>query len=259
MIKLSIITINRNNAQGLEKTLQSILFQTFTDFEVIVIDGNSTDNSLDIITNYANNITYWVSEPDNGIYDAMNKGIFKANGEYILFLNSGDFLLSKLTLFNVFYANYTQDFIFGVVDKEFGFRIRPPKTLTVYALIFDLISHQASFIRKSLFDELGAYDTNIKIVSDWYFLFLAISKYNKSYIVINEHIAFSDSQGVSGGKIGSELSAQIKYELIRKTYPLMFHDYFELHKYKRFTCRRIVFGIKRRLHSLALKTIKLNK
>lgn len=91
--QLSIITINRNDAQGLEKTLESIWKkQSFKDFEHIIIDGASTDNSINIIKKYASHLSYWVSEPDKGIYNAMNKGIIKAKGNYLLFLNSGDWL-----------------------------------------------------------------------------------------------------------------------------------------------------------------------
>ncbi|MDR2910496.1 MAG: glycosyltransferase [Bacteroidales bacterium] len=94
-MKLSIITINLNNVAGLQKTIESVVKQTFTDYEYIVIDGGSTDGSADIIKQHANKITYWVSEPDKGIYNAMNKGIRVAKGEYCLFLNSGDWLINS--------------------------------------------------------------------------------------------------------------------------------------------------------------------
>ena len=87
-MKLSIITVNRNNKDGLEKTIRSVIRQTSHDYEYIIIDGASTDGSPEIIRNYEENITYWISEPDTGIYNAMNKGIRKAQGDYCLFLNS---------------------------------------------------------------------------------------------------------------------------------------------------------------------------
>ena len=92
---LSIITINRNNAEGLKKTLESVASQTCRDFEHIIIDGASTDGSVDVIKDYVaspsgKNVSYWISEPDSGIYNAMNKGIKKASGDYISLLNSGD-------------------------------------------------------------------------------------------------------------------------------------------------------------------------
>ena len=105
--QLSIITINRNDAQGLEKTLESIWKkQSFKDFVHIIIDGASTDNSINIIKKYASHLSYWVSEPDKGIYNAMNKGIIKAKGNYLLFLNSGDWLENDI-LARVFKENFT--------------------------------------------------------------------------------------------------------------------------------------------------------
>lgn len=106
-MKLSIITVNRNNTEGLRKTIESVVSQTYTDFEYIIIDGASTDGSVDIIKEYADRITYWVSEPDNGIYNAMNKGILKAKGEYLQFLNSGDWLVDEGVLQTM--IKYTDD------------------------------------------------------------------------------------------------------------------------------------------------------
>jgi len=83
--KLSIITINYNNCAGLKRTIDSVVSQSFKDYEWIVIDGGSKDGSKDLIEQYSDSFTYWVSEPDNGIYNAMNKGIEKANGEWMLF------------------------------------------------------------------------------------------------------------------------------------------------------------------------------
>ncbi len=88
MLKLSIITINLNNLAGLQKTMQSVFEQTFTDYEYIVIDGGSTDGSKEYIEQHSDKLAYWVSEKDKGIYNAMNKGIIKAGGDYLLFLNS---------------------------------------------------------------------------------------------------------------------------------------------------------------------------
>ena len=91
-MKLSIITINYNHKEGLLKTIKSVVNQTYHDIEYIVIDGGSTDGSVDVVKQYEDSISYWVSEPDCGIYNAMNKGVAKATGEYCLFLNSGDSL-----------------------------------------------------------------------------------------------------------------------------------------------------------------------
>ena len=89
-MKYSIITVNLNNACGLEDTIISVFNQTCHDYEFLIIDGGSTDNSRTIIEQYQNQINYWVSEPDNGIFNAMNKGIKASRGEYLIFMNSGD-------------------------------------------------------------------------------------------------------------------------------------------------------------------------
>ena len=89
-MKYSIITVNFNNKEGLRKTIESVIHQTFHDFEFIVIDGGSTDGSADVLKEYHTQIDYWVSEPDGGIYQGMNKGIKKATGDYLNFMNSGD-------------------------------------------------------------------------------------------------------------------------------------------------------------------------
>ncbi|MEB3375019.1 glycosyltransferase [Bacteroides sp. CR5/BHMF/2] len=113
MPQLTIITINRNDAQGLEKTLESIWEkQSFKNFEHIIIDGASTDNSINIIKKYASHLSYWVSEPDKGIYNAMNKGIIKAKGNYLLFLNSGDWLENDI-LTRVFKESFTEDIVYA--------------------------------------------------------------------------------------------------------------------------------------------------
>jgi len=102
MFNLSIITVNLNNEVGLSKTIESVQNQTYRDYEYIIIDGGSIDGSLNILNEYSQIFTHWVSEPDSGIYDAMNKGIKFAKGEWIIFMNSGDFFANKNVLENIF-------------------------------------------------------------------------------------------------------------------------------------------------------------
>lgn len=117
-MKLSIITINLNNLEGLKKTFESVFNQTFTDYEWIVIDGGSTDGSREFIEAHQDSFSYWSSEPDRGIYNAMNKGILQANGEYLSFLNSGDYYADSETLANVFCTNHEADILFGYMIRE---------------------------------------------------------------------------------------------------------------------------------------------
>lgn len=253
MLQLSIISINWNNSSGLRKTIESVYNQTFRGFEFIVIDGNSSDDSVDVVKQYEQEIDIWKSEPDNGIYDAMNKAIQLATGEYLLFLNSGDFFASNTVLERVFAVNRTADFVFGSVTKEFGYKISPPKKITLYSVLYDLISHQSSFIKRSLFIELGLYDVKVKIVADWKFLFEAILIHHKSYEVIDVNVAFCDSRGVSGTSKGISESAETKYAIARNYFPSAFDDIVELHSFKKRTFKRLYNGIIRRSYNLLLK------
>ena len=114
-MRYTIITINYNNKEGLERTIKSTAKQTFKNFEYIVIDGGSTDGSVEVIKQYASEIDFWVSEKDNGIYHAMNKGVSHAHGDYLLFMNSGDTFHSPDVLNSV--AEYQEDIICGKVMK----------------------------------------------------------------------------------------------------------------------------------------------
>ena len=120
-MKLSIITVNYNDAEGLERTIKSVMSQSFKDFEFIIIDGGSTDASVDVIKKYENNIDYWVSETDGGIYQGMNKGLRQAQGEYVNFMNGGDSYYSPDVLNEIFALNSNADIITGT-HSENGIR-----------------------------------------------------------------------------------------------------------------------------------------
>lgn len=185
-MKLSIITVNLNNREGLQRTIDSVICQTFRDFEWIVIDGGSTDGSRELIEQYADHFAYWVSEPDKGIYNAMNKGIRAARGEYLLFLNSGDYLFANEVLEKVFLENPTEDFVYcddggstGVVENGGS-----PSFIDFRFLYTYTICHQTIFHKRTLFNT-GLFDEKYKIVSDWKFLFQHIIKNDASYRKIN--------------------------------------------------------------------------
>lgn len=175
---LSIITINYNNAQGLKKTMDSVVNQSFKNFEYIIIDGGSTDNSKQIIEQYQSKVTYWVSEKDKGIYNAMNKGIQQTKGNYLLFLNSGDYLADDNVLDNVFKSNITADIAYGnmLIEHSNGAIEQGymPDKITFKQMIVDTLWHPVSFIKKSLFDKYGLYNEELKIVSDYDFFFKTI-------------------------------------------------------------------------------------
>lgn len=117
-MKLSIITVNFNDAGGLERTIKSVISQTFCDYEFIIIDGGSTDGSVEIIKVYSDRIDYWVSEMDRGIYHAMNKGVDQAHGDYCLFLNSGDSFYNDEVLEKLSKFESNDDIIVGKVVSK---------------------------------------------------------------------------------------------------------------------------------------------
>ena len=210
--KLSIITVNLNNKEGLRKTIESVVFQTFSDCEYIIIDGGSTDGSIDIIKQHTDKISYWVSESDSGIFNAMNKGILKATGEYCLFLNSGDILYSENVLENVFRKNYLEDIITGNIievhsDKTTLRKGRPyvreqeGKSLTAFDLFAGSLFHQATFIRRKLFDQYGLYDEKYKIVSDSTFFFNLIALNGVKVKHEDIIIVYFDMNGISNVNI----------------------------------------------------------
>lgn len=171
-MKLSIITINYNNCVGLQKTIESVISQAWRDFEWIVIDGGSSDGSKELIEQYQEHFAYWCSEPDKGIYHAMNKGIASAKGEYLNFMNSGDTFYSNLSLQNVFSVSIPKDI--SVVYGDYidvcpnGIRIeqRLKDTLNVCDLMYRPINHQSTFIDRKLFLNEG-YDETYKLLADW--------------------------------------------------------------------------------------------
>lgn len=184
-VKISIITINYNDAKGLERTLVSIANQTCLDFEYIVIDGGSSDDSLAIIEKYKKHIHYYISENDLGIYNAMNKGVKIANGHYLLFLNSGDYLHDDFAI------QYLYNGIEGgedlicfnqqILGDGISYLCQPPLVIRFSDLYFGYLPHASTCIKKELFEKVGLYDENLKIVSDWKFMILSLFIYKCSY------------------------------------------------------------------------------
>ena len=255
-MKLSIITINYNNAEGLRKTLASVAAQTYAEIQHIIVDGGSTDGSVDIIREYADNqvkgeehpmmqassgtpprlevkgeensiadinastpytlhhtpsahVVRWISEPDKGIYNAMNKGIRMATGEYIEILNSGDILFdSQVTQrmiehldqtnaerkesIGILYGNMTKVNAAGKVVGKSGY--------TEYSLrqfYSSTLNHDCAYIRRDLFEKYGLYDENLKIVSDWkwYLQAIGLGRVKPEYVDID--VTIFDDGGIS--------------------------------------------------------------
>ncbi len=159
--KVSVITVVYNAVDLLERTIVNILEQTYPHIEYIIIDGGSSDGSTDIIKKYADQIDYWVSEPDNGLYDAMNKGIKAATGDWVWFINAGDLIYSKDTTSKMF-DNFGTDgeIYYGdtmLVDDDYNEiglrRLRPPQKLTWESFQKGmLVCHQSILVSRNLAD-----------------------------------------------------------------------------------------------------------
>jgi len=241
-VKISIITINYNNSAGLEKTLKSVAYQTNTDFEHIIIDGASSDNSVEVIQQYTNAQKHrypivWVSEGDAGIYDAMNKGIKLASGEYCLFLNGGDKLSNDNVIDCVLKNGIDADIVCGNAQYEPSeyhqarFLISP-KRIKASDLILHNLPHQSAFIRRQLFYDIHFYNTKYKIVSDWLFFIEAILVRNCSYKQINLFVSLCESAGLSSQPTNCELMEEEFRDSLQQILPLYYDDYVELRGYR---------------------------
>lgn len=229
MTKLSIITINRNNAAGLRKTMESVFSQTYRDFEYIVVDGASTDGSVEVIkefeqkfnpslqgeelcsiegpvdvhrTNKGVGSFKWISEPDTGIYNAMNKGCKLANGEYLLMLNSADFLVNECVVENILPELHTDDIIQGnLIEDCPKASVRNHGYGKSEVSFFDVLDayfpHQAIFISKEALIRYGYYDESYKKASDTYFFITALVLHNATFRYIDIDISNFDQHGIS--------------------------------------------------------------
>jgi len=227
-MKLSIITVNINNGPGLRKTIESVVSQTSHDIEYIVIDGGSTDGSIEVIQEFADRITYWISEPDNGIYNAMNKGISRAKGEFCQFLNSGDWLtapdvtermLEDMPDCSILYGNMLKQIPGGKV-----FYNKQIPTFSFLTFYTGALNHSPAYIKHSLFDKYGMYDESLEIVSDWKFYLIAIGLHNEPVVYRNIDVTNFDMSGVSN--LNHTLDKDERYKVLKELLPAsIFYDY----------------------------------
>ncbi|MDJ0579619.1 glycosyltransferase family 2 protein [Crocosphaera sp.] len=189
-MKISIITVCKNAETTIKKAIESVINQTYSDIEYIVVDGNSRDKTKEIINQYKTHISQWVSEPDTGIYNAMNKGIKLATGDFIYFLNSDDYLLDNNVIQDV--VNYLIksphcDVIYGNLearDKENKTLVKPPQPEKILDwMIYGSMPHQATFAKVNVFEKYGLFNEEYKIVADvaWYLNLLQYTNINWHY------------------------------------------------------------------------------
>ena len=228
---LSIITINRNNSVGLEKTLRSVWNQTRKDFECVVVDGASTDGSVEIIKHYSTlfqDRMRWVSEPDKGIYNAMNKAIRMASGDYLQFVNSGDILASDdvtermyIALENnhrptILYGNMLKDMPRGIIVRDKCFA---GQEMTMLGFYVGTLNHSPAYIRRSLFEKYGPYDETLKIVSDWKWYLKAIVFGEEKPVYADIDVTLFDMTGISETNKGLDKAErrQVLKEMVPNT------------------------------------------
>ncbi len=200
MKKLSIITINYNNKSGLQATINSVLQQTFRAFEFIIIDGGSADGSVELIEQYTGELSVWVSEKDDGIFNAQNKGAARALGEYLLFLNSGDILADNAVLEFFVPKMLKQDLIYGdiVLEKKEGRENLPmPDKLDVYYFMISSLAHPAVFIRRSFFERLKGYNETLELTADYEFFLRAVLVADATYKHYSRDVAVFNTDGLS--------------------------------------------------------------
>ena len=325
-MKLSIITINYNNAEGLRKTLESVAAQTYCDFEHIIVDGGSTDGSVEIIEAYASDMARmasgsvlmgsngdfvavdsqdstlangaqphevtqpaastqpsikWISEKDKGIYNAMNKGIeialgrrkvnsfnrselvedknkgiAMAKGEYLQFLNSGDWLVDENSLMTVFAEAKNVDIIYGdriniYEDGTTRYVNYFPDTMTALFLYQGMISHQASFIKRDLFEKYGLYREDLKYASDWEFFLKTFLLHNCSYLHLHQYVVYFDCAGISSVAANNEEMWSERRRVFAETLPAFAEDYILLEKYM-----QLLKGYDRRANKLGKIILK---
>ncbi len=213
---VSIVTVTLNACEALEDTINSVIHQKYSGIQFIVIDGGSTDGTIDIIKRYSNHIDYWVSEPDEGIYDAMNKGIKKASGKWLYFLNSGDTLCNNVLLnIEECLDDDGIDVLYGDVYVVDGERKERRFALPLERLFWGIsFCHQAAFIRNS--DRIK-YDTDYRIAADYKLIF---EKYlnGEKLRYIPYPIANYSLDGISGDyyKTGIE-TIEVASELLTKS------------------------------------------
>ena len=238
-MKLSIITIAYNNLIGLTKTAVSVLSQTITDFEWIIVDGASTDGTQDYLSQIERQ---WrgkkeylqiLSEADSGIYNAMNKGIRMAHGEYCLFLNSGDYLFADSTIAEILLQKLSADIVSGNVIHEASMyhaqgNHTSPNILSAYSLINESLPHQGTLIRRSLFKTIHPYDESFRIVSDWLFSIEAILVRHCSYQHIQMFVSVCESAGISNDPNNMIMLEEERKRGLNKVLPYFYDDYMQL-------------------------------
>lgn len=229
-MKISIITVSLNEKDTIEATFLSVLNQTYKDFELIVVDGGSTDGTLEIIDKYKDKISHFISEPDNGIYDAMNKGIDLATGDFLLFLNANDKLYDDKVfqlVADTLNKNPEVKLLFGdveIIDKDNNqdYIKTYENMLNKYNFLFSGLCHQGTYYSRDLFNDYGKYSTEYKICADWEFNIRCVIKNKVKNFYLNSTLAKFQLGGYSSNSIAGKNMRIEKNIITKKYYPKMY-------------------------------------
>ena len=222
----SIITVTYNASRWLERTIRSVISQSYSNIEYIIVDGNSSDGTLDIIKKYQTSVTHWMSEPDRGLYDAMNKGMKLASGDYVWFLNAGDTLYSETVvqdMVNAVGGGNLPDILYGetlIADSEGNplamRRLKAPEKLSWKS--FDmgmLVCHQSFLVRRAIAEP---YDMQYRFTADYDWCIRCLKKADR---VFNTHLILSRF-------LEAGLSATNRKEALKERYRIMCENYGKL-------------------------------
>lgn len=274
MTKVSIITINLNNESGLRKTMESVIHQEYPDFEYIIMDGGSTDGSVQLIQELQNSFDrniHWKSEPDSGIYQAMNKGIRMSVGEYLLFLNSGDFLANNHVLMDVFSQEHTADFLLGRCRlSDNGIIVHVTSSLsklTFGYLYWTGLPHQATFIRREMFEKHGLYREDFRFNADIEFWYRTIVLQNSSTETLENVISDYNLDGITSKLQDSEAYKKEMEEIFSNPLLQFFIPDYDTHMKERNEMKalywvrshKLMYALIRGLFTLATKYSKVKK
>ena len=219
---ISVITVNLNNKAGLTKTIDSVARQSYDHIEYIVIDGASTDGSVDILRENEKKMACWISEPDKGVYQAMNKGIDRATGDYLFFLNSGDYFADDTVIEKFVSLRPDADVVYGDIYLEKNGNLRPhryPEKITMNFLYVRSLCHQATFFKSYLFQQYGKYDEGFRIVSDWQFCLNLYLNTPAVFKKIDLTISVFNNDGISGPNTDIELHRSERKSVIEALLP----------------------------------------
>ncbi len=238
-MKVSVITVCYNDRLGLEKTIQSVLGQRGVDLDYIIMDGGSSDGSADLVAQYRNQLAHAVSEKDSGVFDAMNKGLARAIGEYVIFMNSGDYFFQEDSLSKLVRgAEQYPDFIYGDIyfEHKNGTRkaVTFPNRLRLSDMYFSFLPHQATLTKRSFLTDRKGYDLRYKIIADSVFIWNAILNEKASYQRVEEFISVCEHGGMSTDLSGngSAMDAE-RLMFYKEKFAASYEDYFELRDLKK--------------------------